>query len=164
MLCFPNSFKSFTNDLSETQIRELVESALKVWSDVTPLKFREISRSATADIEISFPRLDHGDGYPLDGRGGTLAHAFFPGPGIGGDAHFDDDEIFLYNTDVDGKTILLSTIHCAYRLQMVAGDLLETYEQCGFLYLDQSVSHAKTDLNDLQLAKLEKSIPHMPLP
>ena len=105
-LFFLNSFKGYTYDLSQTQIRELIESALKVWSDVTPLKFREISRSATADIEISFPRRDHGDGYPLDGQGGTLAHAFFPGPGIGGDAHFDDDELFLYNTDVNGKTIL----------------------------------------------------------
>ena len=100
------SFENYTPDLHPTQIRELIESALKVWSDVTPLKFREVSRDAPADIEIMFTRLDHGDGYPLDGLGGTLAHAFFPGPGIGGDAHFDDDELLLYNTDVNGRHLL----------------------------------------------------------
>lgn len=35
---------------------------------------------------------DNGYAYSLDGSKGTLAHAFGPGEGIGGDAHFDDDE------------------------------------------------------------------------
>ena len=89
--------KNFTPDLSQGQVREAVKKAFGVWSQHTPLTFREITRG-TADINIQFARGEHGDGYPFDGRGGTLAHAYFPGRGIGGDAHFDDHEAFSHRS------------------------------------------------------------------
>ena len=64
-----------------------------MWQDASQLTFRE-TRSSNADILIDFQRGYHSDGYPFDGRGGTLAHAFYPhtNTGISGDAHFDSDE------------------------------------------------------------------------
>ncbi|XP_010156415.1 PREDICTED: matrilysin, partial [Eurypyga helias] len=82
---------SYTPDLPQRKVDDAIRRAFMVWSDVTPLQFQRI-HTGEADIMIRFERRDHGDGYPFDGRGNTLAHAFAPGEGIGGDAHFDDDE------------------------------------------------------------------------
>ncbi|KAG7257662.1 hypothetical protein CRUP_021110 [Coryphaenoides rupestris] len=85
------------------------QKAFDVWAKVTPLTFRRIS-SGTADIMVSFGRQSHGDYYPFDGPGGTLAHAFAPSPGIGGDAHFDEDETFTYSSN-RGFVLFLVAAH-----------------------------------------------------
>ncbi|NXU23283.1 MMP7 protein, partial [Thalassarche chlororhynchos] len=82
---------SYTPDLPQKKVDDAIRRAFMVWSDVTPLQFQRVFKGH-ADIVIGFARREHGDGYPFDGRGNTLAHAFAPGEGLGGDAHFDDDE------------------------------------------------------------------------
>uniref|UniRef100_A0A8C9YZ78 Matrix metallopeptidase 30 n=1 Tax=Sander lucioperca TaxID=283035 RepID=A0A8C9YZ78_SANLU len=81
----------YTPDLSQRDVDATIAKALKLYSDVIPLNFKQI-HSGTADIMITFKARDHGDFSPFDGLKGVLAHAFSPGEGIGGDTHFDEDE------------------------------------------------------------------------
>ncbi|AWP17622.1 putative matrix metalloproteinase-25-like [Scophthalmus maximus] len=98
------------NDLVEN----ILTHAFKAWSDQAPFRFRRLpsdSRGTAAggDIRVSFSRLLHEDGYPFDGKGGTLAHAFFPGKDeVAGDTHFDDDESWSYGGGSSSSTDLFT--------------------------------------------------------
>lgn len=82
--------------LSERLVDRLLADAFQAWSSVTPLTFTRL-HEGDADIRVSFLHSLHDDGYPFDGRGGTLAHAFFPGTDpMAGDTHFDSDEPWNY--------------------------------------------------------------------
>ncbi|KAJ3591132.1 hypothetical protein NHX12_009079 [Muraenolepis orangiensis] len=81
----------YTRDLPRGTVDSLVASALGVWARASGLTFVRLY-VPTADIMVEFVSREHGDLYPFDGPRGTLAHAFGPGSGMGGDTHFDDDE------------------------------------------------------------------------
>ncbi|KAG8543751.1 hypothetical protein GDO81_023768 [Engystomops pustulosus] len=91
--------ENFTPDMSAADVESSIKRAFKVWSDVTPLTFRRVYEG-DCDIEIKFVTGDHKDNSPFDGPHGVLAHAFQPGPAIGGDTHFDDDETFTTNSQL----------------------------------------------------------------
>ncbi|CAL8304804.1 unnamed protein product [Lota lota] len=90
------------------QVDSLLEHAFKAWSSITPLTFTRLHQGE-GDIRVSFVGSLHDDGYPFDGRGGTLAHAFFPGTDpMAGDTHFDQDEPWGYSgsdRDIDLFTV-----------------------------------------------------------
>uniref|UniRef100_A0A3B4DDN9 interstitial collagenase n=1 Tax=Pygocentrus nattereri TaxID=42514 RepID=A0A3B4DDN9_PYGNA len=101
--------ENYTSDMTQEEVDSSIGRALKVWADITPLRFSRIY-SGVADIMISFPVRDHGDGSPFEGEGGFLAHAFVPSPAIGGDAHFDDDETFTFSSS-KGYNLFLVAAH-----------------------------------------------------
>ncbi|XP_055971017.1 neutrophil collagenase [Sorex fumeus] len=84
---------NYTPQLSERDVETAIEKALQVWSRVTSLTFTRLPQGEP-DIKIAFVPRDHGDNSPFDGPNGLLAHAFQPGQGIGGDVHFDAEEIW----------------------------------------------------------------------
>jgi hypothetical protein len=76
--------------LSKT--RQGIQKAFIEWGKHAGLSFREVTGREKADFNLAFVHGDHTDGYPFDGPGGTLAHAFYPWQIHAGDIHFDSAE------------------------------------------------------------------------
>ncbi|XP_068086488.1 matrix metalloproteinase-24-like [Anabrus simplex] len=78
-------------------VQSEIARAFKVWSDHVDLTFSPVPYGYKADIVIMFASGEHGDGNPFDGRGGTLAHAYFPEQG---DVHFDNAEFWTVKSNI----------------------------------------------------------------
>jgi len=102
---------NYTRGIPRYTQRRIFRNAFHLWQSSSDLRIREVY-SGNADILISFVRQVHGDPYPFDRAGGTLAHAFYPhsNKGLSGDAHFDDDETFTTGTS-DGINLDWVAVH-----------------------------------------------------
>ncbi|MHC4491553.1 MAG: M10 family metallopeptidase domain-containing protein [Planctomycetota bacterium] len=92
-------FGPLTADLPPAATRGTLISAQGIWSSVADISFSPAGGPfRPASIDYGFFFGAHGDGYPFDGPGGVLAHAFYPAPPniepIAGDTHFDDAELW----------------------------------------------------------------------
>uniref|UniRef100_A0A3B4DBC0 Peptidase metallopeptidase domain-containing protein n=1 Tax=Pygocentrus nattereri TaxID=42514 RepID=A0A3B4DBC0_PYGNA len=86
-----------SSSLSREMVRSLVFYALRVWAEPTPLEFHEVGGPEGADLQIDFLHGFHGDGYPFDGVGGAVGHAFFPSdPDRAGGVHLDAEEEWAF--------------------------------------------------------------------
>lgn len=110
------AFQNFTPEVSEGDVMLAIEQAFSLWAGYTPLRFSRVPMSAGPEIIIRFVPGDHGDGFPFDGAGSVLAHAFFPSvppappSAIMGDAHFDEAETWTVNVPTGAGKIDLVTV------------------------------------------------------
>ncbi|KAJ8414648.1 hypothetical protein AAFF_G00038500 [Aldrovandia affinis] len=102
--------EKYTPDLRREEVETSFRLALKTWSDAAPLRFVKVDRGR-ANIMISFNSRDHGDFFPFDGPTGVLAHAFEPGEDMGGDIHFDEDEIWTMGNRRRGYNLFTVAAH-----------------------------------------------------
>ncbi|KAG8449698.1 hypothetical protein GDO86_016371 [Hymenochirus boettgeri] len=106
-----------TSQLTMKMVRDELTKALKVWQDVSSLKFVEVGMNDTADIDMFFVSGLHNDGdkNAFDGPGRVLGHAFMPpvgkkNKGIDGDLHLDNDEKWTVN-EKKGVNLLQAAAH-----------------------------------------------------
>ncbi|XP_006887416.1 PREDICTED: stromelysin-1-like [Elephantulus edwardii] len=99
---------NYTSKLSRYSVDSAIEKALKLWKAVTPLTFTRLY-DEEADIMISFMRRDHKDFGSSEVDNSSLAHAYLPGRGLGGDIHFYDD--IQWTGDYSGKNFLQVAVH-----------------------------------------------------
>ncbi|XP_004579802.2 matrix metalloproteinase-21 [Ochotona princeps] len=101
--------EAYSSQLSVDEQRSVFRLAFRMWSEVTPLDFREdlTSPGATVDIKLGFGRGRHlGCPRVFDGSGQEFAHAWRLG-----DIHFDDDEHFTPPTSDRGISLLKVAVH-----------------------------------------------------
>lgn len=86
------SYTNLTPDMAPGNVQSAISGAFARWAAVAGLSFSQVSSGG--NIVIGFHQGDHGDGYPFDGAGNVLAHAFYPSTGA---THFDEAETWSDN-------------------------------------------------------------------
>lgn len=99
-----------TTALDQAAAAEIAR-ALDQWSAAAAIRFSPAAApAALRSLDIWFANRDHGDGFRFDGRGGVLAHTFYPPPNaepIAGDLHLDIEESWRIGLDVDLYSVVL---------------------------------------------------------
>jgi hypothetical protein len=102
---------AMANGVDAAAARTEIARAMSQWSAAAAIEFTPMGSPKQArSIDIAFLPRDHGDGFRFDGRGGVLAHTFYPPPNaepIAGDLHLDIEEPWRIGLDVDVFSVAL---------------------------------------------------------
>ena len=103
---------SLSPALDPAAARQEFQRAFREWAKYGNVTFSESADTGgSRTIAIVSTRRAHGDAYPFDGRGGSVAHAFYPAPPnhepIAGDMHLDADEDWRIGADTDVFSVTL---------------------------------------------------------
>lgn len=106
------AFQSVTDKIPTDTAKAEIVRAFNEWAKVAKLTFSpSTDLKANRTLTVLFGSGPHGDAYPFDGRGGVLAHTFYPYPTnaepIAGDLHFDADENWHSGADTDLFSVAL---------------------------------------------------------
>lgn len=143
-----------------------VKQAVKFWTSNANISITyRPDLNNTADIMIGFYRNYHQDGYPFDGRGQILAHAFFPNTRHGGDIHIDGDEYWTSYNDyyVHGRpgslTVYEVMIHeLGHSLGFAHTTDLNSIMSPYYTHIENGYSMSAVDREDLQMLYGEPEI------
>jgi hypothetical protein len=106
------SFVHLTEKLPADAAKAELARAFAEWAKYAKLTFTPTDiPNGNRTLAILFASGAHGDGYPFTGRGGALAHTFYPFPvnaePIAGDMHFNDDESWRIGVNLDLYSVAL---------------------------------------------------------
>ncbi|KAI4347659.1 hypothetical protein L6164_008451 [Bauhinia variegata] len=130
-------YRSSANVLDINEVRDAIQNAFISWEQVTDFTFNQVDEGQHADIVIGFHSRDHGDGYPFDGPGRVLAHAFAPQDGR---LHLDGDE--KWSTNPSSNLVDLESV-AVHEIGHILG-LGHSYNLNAVMY--PSYSHVKRNL------------------
>jgi len=105
-------FSAMTAQLPPAAAQAEILRAMAQWTNAVKVTWKlGTNPTAPQTVNILWATFDHGDGFPFDGKGGILAHTFYPAPPnpepIAGDMHFDDSESWHIGSDTDLFSVAL---------------------------------------------------------
>ena len=136
---------------SKDQLHRIINQSFYDWEKHSGLTFEMAKTNEMADFKIKFHSKDHNDGYPFDGPGATLAHAFYP---TIGNIHFDDDEHFTDDYEYNDEQYTLRLV-AAHEIGHALG-LSHSFENGSLMYpmyqqFDSNYDLSSDDQKDIQI-------------